>query len=130
MSDPVRVLAAVIERDGRYLICRRPSNKRHGGLWEFPGGKLELGETLYDAALRELWEELGVRARTVGDVVFRALEADSPFVIEFGPVEISGHPACLEHSALAWVPAAELDGYALAPCDARFAAWLNGRAGP
>jgi 8-oxo-dGTP diphosphatase len=42
----VRVLAAVIERDGKYLICRRPQHKRHGGLWEFPGGKFEAGETL------------------------------------------------------------------------------------
>jgi 8-oxo-dGTP pyrophosphatase MutT (NUDIX family) len=53
------VLAAVIRRQDRYLVCRRPAHKRHGGLWEFPGGKLEPGETLLEAARRELREELG-----------------------------------------------------------------------
>ena len=43
MHAPIRVLAAVIARGDRYLVCRRPVQKRHGGLWEFPGGKLELG---------------------------------------------------------------------------------------
>ena len=50
-------MAAVIERDGKLLVCRRPGHKRHGGLWEFPGGKLEPGETIVDAARRELDEE-------------------------------------------------------------------------
>ena len=56
----VRVLAAVIKRNERYLICKRPENKRHGGLWEFPGGKIEIGESNFEAAVRELREELGV----------------------------------------------------------------------
>src|SRR5690606_20769929 len=62
----IRVLAAVIRRDGRWLVCRRPAHKRHGGLWEFPGGKLEPGESLLEAATRELEEELAVRVTGVG----------------------------------------------------------------
>ena len=56
----MRVLATVIRRDGRLLVCQRPSHKRHGGLWEFPGGKVEPGESDLAASRRELAEELGV----------------------------------------------------------------------
>ena len=59
------VLAAVVQRDDRYLICQHPAHKRHRGLWEFPGGKLEPGETHDHAAHRELAEELDVDVRTV-----------------------------------------------------------------
>jgi 8-oxo-dGTP diphosphatase len=75
MSSPVgehtvRVLAAVIQVGERYLVCLRPSHKRHGGLWEFPGGKVEGDETLQDAARRELKEELGVGVVLTGECVF------------------------------------------------------------
>lgn len=51
---------ALLDADGRVLMSRRPNDKRHGGLWEFPGGKIEDGETPEQALTRELWEELGV----------------------------------------------------------------------
>jgi 8-oxo-dGTP pyrophosphatase MutT (NUDIX family) len=75
----VRVLAAVIRDADRYLVCLRPAHKRHGGLWEFPGGKLEPGETLFDAARRELKEELGVQVVAVEDLVFSTQDPGSPF---------------------------------------------------
>jgi 8-oxo-dGTP diphosphatase len=56
------VVAAVIERDGKILICQRKPSQRHPLKWEFPGGKLEPGETPVDAIARELQEELGIRA--------------------------------------------------------------------
>ena len=56
----IRVIAAVIARGDRLLVCQRPPHKRHGGLWEFPGGKCEPGESDLEAARRELHEELGV----------------------------------------------------------------------
>jgi 8-oxo-dGTP diphosphatase len=124
----VRVLAAVITRGDRYLVCQRPADKRHGGLWEFPGGKLEPGETDAEAAHRELREELGVEVTQVWGECFGVHDDGSPFHIAFVPVVIRGEPACLEHSALAWATAAELLAYALAPSDRRFVeAMLCGR---
>lgn len=60
---PVRVAAAVVERDGKLLMTRRPPGGPHGLLWEFPGGKFESGETAAEAAVREVREELAVGAR-------------------------------------------------------------------
>ena len=121
----IRVVAAVIERDGNFLICKRPADKRHGGLWEFPGGKLEPGETLQAAAHRELAEELGVKVRSCGEQRFAIDDPDSSFVIEFHPVEIDGNPACLEHSALTWVTVPDMLLMDLAPSDRRFALFLQ-----
>ena len=120
----IRVLAAVIYRDGQLLLCRRPPHKRHGGLWEFPGGKVEPGESDLAAAQRELAEELGIHATGVGEVQFSIEDAGSDFVIEFLPVEIEGDPTCLEHSALAWVDVTDLLSYSLAPSDRRFALFV------
>ena len=116
----IRVLAAVIHREGRWLVCRRPAHKRHGGLWEFPGGKLEPGESLVDAATRELDEELGVRVTRVGDLLFSRHDDGSPFVIEFVAVEIEGEPVAREHDELRWATLAELASLALAPSDRAF----------
>lgn len=122
-QPPVRVLAAVIRRGARYLLCQRPRQKRHGGLWEFPGGKLEPGETLPHAARRELAEELALEVMAAGDVVFRVPDPDSAFVIEFVPVEVHGEPRALEHEALAWVTLHEAATLALAPSDRAFVEW-------
>jgi mutator protein MutT len=116
----VRVVAAVIERDGRYLLCKRPPHKRHGGMWEFPGGKIEEGESDLDAASRELTEELGVKVLSVAPPRFRVADPGSHFVIEFMRVEIDGSPQCIEHSEVRWVSLSELPHFDLAPSDRRF----------
>lgn len=125
--NSIRVVAAVISRDGRLLICERPSHKRHGGLWEFPGGKVEPDETDFAAVQRELCEELGVEVTTVGIVEYSIADPGSHFVIEFVPVEIAGEPVCHEHTALAWVAPSNLLSYALAPSDHQFALFLKSR---
>ena len=124
-TPTIRVVAAVAERSGHFLICRRPADKRHGNLWEFPGGKLEPFETLEAAAHRELAEELGVQLGFVGPQLFAVDDPDSAFTIEFHPVELLGEPMCLEHSALAWVTIPDLLGMDLAPSDRRFAVFLS-----
>src|SRR5690606_3172329 len=116
-SMKIRVVASVIERGDRLLVCQRPAHKRHGAPWEFPGGKVEEGESDFDAVARELEEELGVRVLEVGGELFSMADPGSPFVIAFLPVEIEGEPRCLEHAALAWVTDEELLSLPLAPSD-------------
>ena len=106
------------------MICRRPLHKRHGGLWVFPGGKFEPGESLRAAAEREMAEELGVLVTRVGDVVFEQHDAGSPYLIRFAHVEFAGEPEPLEHEEIRWVDPAVLLDLPLAPSDRKFAEWL------
>lgn len=120
----IRVVAAVVERDGRLLLCRRPEGKRHAGLWEFPGGKLLPGESIAEAARRELAEELAVEVLSVGGLLLELPDPGSPFVVEFYRVEIAGEPVPLEHDGLAWVRPEDLEGLDLAPSDRALAMHL------
>jgi len=119
-----RVIAAVIERDGRFLVCQRPSGKRYSGLWEFPGGKFEIDESPEDAARRELGEELAVFVTAAGEPLLMLEDPGSVFTIEFTPVTIEGEPVAVEHSALQWASLSELSALSLAPSDTRFVAHL------
>jgi 8-oxo-dGTP diphosphatase len=60
VSEPLHVVAAVIEHEGRVLACRRRAGKADAGKWEFPGGKVEAGESAPQALIREVHEELGI----------------------------------------------------------------------
>lgn len=119
------VLAAVIERDGNYLVCQRPPHKRHGSLWEFPGGKVEAGETHLDAARRELAEELDVQVLSVASAIFSVADPGSEFLIEFVPAAIHGNPKCLEHTDLRWMSLVDLPSLDLAPSDRKFVEFLR-----
>lgn len=116
----VRVLAAVLARDGRLLVGRRPAHKRHGGRWEFPGGKVEPGESDAEALARELREELALGHARLGAERFALRDPDSPYLIVFVDAEAEGEPQPLEHDVLAWATPAELAAYDLAPSDAAF----------
>lgn len=79
------VAAAVMERDGRILACRRRTDQVHAGKWEFPGGKVEPGEEIADALRRELREELGIEAR-IGPEITRyeyAYPGKKPLLLVF-----------------------------------------------
>ena len=117
---PIRVLAAILAKDGRYLVAKRPAHKRHGGLWEFPGGKVEPGETDAQALARELAEELGLADVIAGPVRFERHDDGSPYTIVFIEATATGVAQPLEHDALAWATPAELAAYPLAPSDAAF----------
>ena len=121
MTDRIiRVVAAVIQNQNRVLIAQRPKHKRHGGLWEFPGGKIQQGESVFEAVKRELDEELRVEVTSTGQILYSDRDEGSPFVIEFVETHIAGTPKPNEHSELKWADPAELAKVSLAPTDANF----------
>jgi 8-oxo-dGTP diphosphatase len=122
----VRVVAAVVRREGRYLLGLRSERKRHGGMWEFPGGKVDPGESTLEAARRELAEELEMEVTSVGELVLSVVDGHSPFVIDFVDAVAVGSPSALEHDALGWFTVDEMLEMRLAPADARFVAHLAG----
>lgn len=122
----VAVVAAVVRRGDRYLLGRRPQAKRHGGMWEFPGGKLHPGEAPSEGLRRELKEELGLACAGHGRPLWSARDPGSPFVIDFLAVDAEGAPAALEHQEVGWFTLEELREMPLAPTDAAFVAVLAG----
>jgi len=122
----IRVVAAVINRGGALLLCQRPAHKQHGGLWEFPGGKIHKNETIAAAVARELTEELDVVTTHVGEVMFSAVDEQSQCEILFLPTSIGGEPIAIEHAALRWCPPEELLSFDLAPSDRAFATFILG----
>jgi 8-oxo-dGTP pyrophosphatase MutT (NUDIX family) len=125
MSDTTRrVVAASICVEGRFLTGRRPLHKCHGGLWEFPGGKCQNGESDAEAVARELREELDVKVIDVGTPLMEINDEGSGFVIAFLPVQIEGTPRCIEHLELTWSLPSELKALPLAPSDLRFVEFL------
>lgn len=118
----ILVVAAIIRRRNTVLLGRRPDHKRHGGLWEFPGGKIDEGETEVDAVTRELMEEFGVETLSVGGVVYECRDPGSPFRVRFFNVVIRGKLEPTEHTEVGWFEPARLPALGLVPCDARFVA--------
>jgi 8-oxo-dGTP diphosphatase len=107
----LQVVAAVIEREGRILICRRRANQRHALQWEFPGGKVEPGETPAQALARELEEELGVRGacgQQIAGYEF-AYPGGKPIELFFFRVTaFEGEPRNLIFKEVRWAPRATL----------------------
>ncbi|MDE2292880.1 MAG: 16S rRNA (cytosine(1402)-N(4))-methyltransferase RsmH, partial [Elusimicrobia bacterium] len=115
----LRVAAGVLLRSGSVLLCRRGPDGRHPGMWEFPGGRLEPGETPQEALRRELKEELCVDAE-VGDELERRTHAYDDLTVEltaFMVLRFTGKPKATVHDQLAWVPAKDLLSYDLLPAD-------------
>jgi len=107
------IAAAVIERDGRVLIAQRAKKDALCGKWEFPGGKLEAGETLHECLKRELFEELGIQVE-VGEYFCTSTfyHKDSLFdMCVFRVTSFKGELTLNEHSAIAWVVPSELSNY-------------------
>ena len=117
----VDVTAAVIRKDGRILIAQRPFGGRLGGLWEFPGGKVEPGESLPQCLRREIKEELGVRIK-VGKAITSIDHAYTHFKITLHAFEcelLSGKPQALQVQDFKWVRMSDLGKYAFARTDLR-----------
>ncbi len=115
----IAVVGAVLVRDGRILAAQRGEGMSLAGRWEFPGGKIEPGETPQETLRREIVEELGCRIE-IGELVARTEHA-----YDFGLVDLStywcrlidGEPALTEHAAIVWADAEELAALEWAPAD-------------
>ena len=113
------VAAAVVQRDGRYLVTRRLRGTHLEGLWEFPGGKCDPGETLIACLEREMLEELGCAAR-VGQELLRVAHeyGERSVELHFFACGISGEPAPLLGQEVRWVTGKELTTLDFPPADA------------
>lgn len=123
MSVMTEVVAALIIKNGRFLICQRPEDKARPLLWEFVGGKVEPGESLEEALIRECREELGIELRVTGTVTDTVHEyPDISIHLTLLSAEIAeGEPKLLEHRALAWITPEEVNQYEFCPADVEFA---------
>ncbi len=128
IMSPIHVVCAIIERGNRILLAQRPAGKRLAGLWEFPGGKVELNESPAEALHRELAEELGceVIITREGPAVPWAYEWGSivlhAFVCRLADHSVEPHPH--EHEALDWLTHAQIRTFDLAPADGPIVDWL------
>ncbi len=117
----IKVAAAVLQRNHKIFIAKRPENKLPPLVWEFPGGKPEANETFAQALQRELREELGIET-IIGDFI-----CQTKYAYDFAEVEINLFYARMqdenalirdtEHVKTAWVSPQELDDYEFAPAD-------------
>ena len=118
----IEVVAALIRNNGKFMICQRPENKSRALLWEFPGGKVEAGETKEAALARECREELDIEL-SVG-----AVFAESTFVYPDISVHlilleakiIRGEPKLLEHKDIRWITPEEAHLFEFSPADVPF----------
>lgn len=112
------MVAALIVRDERILLDQRPPGGALGGLWEFPGGKVEPGESDAEALVRELREELGVAARILGPVSrVKHAYPDFDLEMELLEAELDGDPRPVEVAAVGWFRFSELAGLPMPPAD-------------
>ncbi|WP_240230838.1 (deoxy)nucleoside triphosphate pyrophosphohydrolase [Devosia lacusdianchii] len=115
------VACALVDADRRVLIAQRPEGKSMAGLWEFPGGKVEPGESPEDALIRELEEELGVSTKTacLAPVSFASHSYENFHLLMplYACRKWQGVPQPREHTALKWVRPQALRDFAMPPAD-------------
>lgn len=119
MSRTIRVVAAVIERDGKYLITQRRETAVLPLMWEFPGGRVEDGETDADALARELQHRLGVSIEP-GQLISFVNHPYERYSVELHLYEcklIGGEPTERNVNAFKWVKSSDFDQYPFTPAD-------------
>ncbi|ULQ58466.1 8-oxo-dGTP diphosphatase MutT [Brucepastera parasyntrophica] len=116
----IDVAAAVIEnREGRILIARRKPEISLGGYWEFPGGKIEAGETAPECIVRELREEMDAHVEA-GDIITEVVHDYGTKIVHLIAVRavlIDGHISLRDHDEIRWVTTREMADYLFAPAD-------------
>lgn len=121
------VVAALIWQGDRFLICQRPANKARALLWEFVGGKVELGETKEQALIRECQEELAITL-DVGDVYMTVTYEYPDITVNltlFNATIKEGVPQKLEHNDIKWITPSEIPQYEFCPADVEILAKLR-----
>ena len=115
----IRVTAAVMQRGNRVLIARRAQGGHLAGLWEFPGGKIEDGETPEQCLVRELREEFAIETETVEflEAAVHHYAEKSIELLAFRVRIVSGEFVLDSHDEIQWVPPAEFANYSFAPAD-------------
>ncbi len=123
-----QVTAAIIVESGRVLLARRALNQKLAGFWEFPGGKVEPGETLQACLERELLEELSLKCKAGEELIRTEYIYDHGIfnLIAFATTIISGRIELSVHDQFKWVAINELLAYQLAPADIPIARWIQG----
>jgi 8-oxo-dGTP diphosphatase len=120
---------ALVDADGRVLLAQRPAGKPMAGLWEFPGGKVDPGETPETALIRELAEELGIDVTASCLAPFAFASHSYPDFHLLMPLYVcrkwSGIPAAREGQRFAWVRPARLGDYPMPPADKPLVAMLR-----
>lgn len=122
------VVAGLINRDGLYLACRNAPGRRHAGYWEFPGGRVEQNESLEDALVRELKEELSIAAKVGPKLGSVELKPPVHGTIHFFLVEVIGDlpRVSSDHDELAWLTLENIRNLALAEADSDFLELFRG----
>lgn len=123
----IKVIAAVIERDGKVLICRRKNKDGRPGQWEFPGGKIERGETDAQCLVRELQEELNLRVRAGGKLdTARHDYGEFSVEVAFYRAELLGGELTLNvHADAVWAEKSDLIRYDFLAADVEFVKRLS-----
>ena len=125
------VVAALIWRGDRFMICQRPAHKTRGLLWEFVGGKVEAGERKEDALIRECREELDVLL-SVDDVFMDVTHKYPDLEVHltlFNATIAKGEPKKLEHNDIKWITPSEIPNYDFCPADEEILAEIIRRDG-
>ena len=115
----IDVVAALIWEGDRFLACQRPAHKARGLLWEFVGGKVEPGESLEDALIRECREELDITVAP-RDVFIEVIHEYPDLTVRltlFNAAIAEGTPKALEHHDIRWITVREIDGLEFCPAD-------------
>ena len=113
------VVAALIWRDDKFMICQRPAHKARGLLWEFVGGKVESCETKEQALIRECREELNVLL-SVGNVFMDVIHDYPDITVHltlFNATIAKGEPQKIEHNDIRWITPSEIPNYDFCPAD-------------
>lgn len=115
----VEVVAALIWKDEKFLICQRPAHKARGLLWEFVGGKVEVGETKKQALVRECQEELAITVEP-HDIFTEVIHEYPDILVHltlFNCTILHGEPQLLEHNDMRWISSADIPSYNFCPAD-------------